>query len=515
MTSMDKSKPQNQFAHHHHPFQVLSTPQGLFPLFSKTSDSYIYEKKFYCDLPKSIIPPKMFHYPFSLENFCKTDLLTMSFDLKKNNEILTDPKLNTSIHQDFINNSLELIAPGTTTVSNTEKTKELRQKLIDIVDRKEEQVTEKKASMKPFYLRTSTYLRSSLNVKAETPYTQSKSKQTQKSQSRIVPQNIKSIIEQSFKDIDTIKVGVNHPYRKGVTAKKVYDVLPMEETPTAEYYQYIFPIDPIQEINVGKNVKTPNKFLIKKDSIDQGQNEILSLYKKEQIKKENEKDDINMAEFYSHEKDYMFNQAKEYELFNRYLIFMDNEKNTAKFASLDNKYTLKKYKKIIQTFNDDNEDEYAQNFLSVKRERDIVVVPKEIDEKGIKARNEWYKSYGFSEDFKPKTIGDVNYEEIEEMKKELKSEEEQEEKPQQQEENEEEEENYFGEEGSDRNSGKEGSDDNLSQHSENKEEVQPEPKQTEEPQKEPSIKDSDDDEDDDDALFSEEEEDKKKIIDDE
>ena len=154
MTSMDKSKPQNQFAHHHHPFQVLSTPQGLFPLFSKTSDSYIYEKKFYCDLPKSIIPPKMFHYPFSLENFCKTDLLTMSFDLKKNNEILTDPKLNTSIHQDFINNSLELIAPGTTTVSNTEKTKELRQKLIDIVDRKEEQVTEKKASMKPFYLRT-------------------------------------------------------------------------------------------------------------------------------------------------------------------------------------------------------------------------------------------------------------------------------------------------------------------------------------------------------------------------
>ena len=193
---------------------------------------------------------------------------------------------------------------------------------------------------------------------------------------------------------------------------------------------------------------------------------------------------------------------------------MDNEKNTAKFASLDNKYTLKKYKKIIQTFNDDNEDEYAQNFLSVKRERDIVVVPKEIDEKGIKARNEWYKSYGFSKDFKPKTIGDVNYEEIEEMKKELKSEEEQEEKPQQQEENEEEE-NYFGEEGSDRNSGKEGSDDNLSQHSENKEEVQPEPKQTEEPQKEPSIKDSDDDEDDDDALFSEEEEDKKKIIDDE
>lgn len=525
MTAMDKSKNPNQYVHHHHPFQVQNTPQGLFPLFSKTSDSYIYEKKFYCDLPKSIVPPKMFHYPFSLENFCKADLLTMSFDLNKNNEILTDPKLNTPINQDFINNSLELLAPGTTAVSNTEKIKELRHKIIDIVDRNEEQVTEKKTSMKPFYLRTSTYLRTSLNVKTETPYTKAKSKPIQKAKEKVVPQNIKAIIEQSFKDIDNITVGVAHPNRKGVTAKKVYDVLPMDETPSGEYYQYIFPIDPIQEINVSKNVKTPNKFLIKKDSGDQSQNEILSLYKKEQIKKENEKDDINIAEFYSHEKDYTFNQAKEYELFNRYLIFMDHEKNTAKFSSLDNKYTLKKYKKIIQTLNDDNEDEYAQNFLSVKRERDVVVVPKEIDEEGIKERNEWYKSYGFNYHFKPKKIEKVNYEEIEEMKREIKSEEEREdneEKPEQKEENEEDEENYFGEEGSDRNSGKEDNDDNLSQNSDNKEEAQPEPvpepKQTEEP-KPPSVKDSDDDEDDDDALFSEDdeakEENKKKIIDDE
>lgn len=83
-------------------FQVKVIPKGIFQLFNK-NDTYIYEKKFSCDLPKNIIPPKSFHYPFSLENYCQSDLLTMDFDLKKNPEILTEFKnkyINTSrFHQ--------------------------------------------------------------------------------------------------------------------------------------------------------------------------------------------------------------------------------------------------------------------------------------------------------------------------------------------------------------------------------------------------------------------------------
>ena len=77
----------------HNQFKVKNIPKGLFQLFKK-NETYIYEKKFSCELPKNIIPPKSFHYPFSLENFCQSDLLTLDSDLKKNIDILTDPKMN-------------------------------------------------------------------------------------------------------------------------------------------------------------------------------------------------------------------------------------------------------------------------------------------------------------------------------------------------------------------------------------------------------------------------------------
>ena len=120
-------------------FQAKYIPKGFFQLFKK-NDTYIYEKKFSCDLPKNIIPPKSFHYPFSLENYCQSDLLTMDFDLKKNPEILTDPKINTLVHQDFINNTLELIFPNLTTISKkrTEEEQKFKKKIIEIIERNDD-----------------------------------------------------------------------------------------------------------------------------------------------------------------------------------------------------------------------------------------------------------------------------------------------------------------------------------------------------------------------------------------
>ena len=121
----EKDQP-NQKTH----FQVKYIPKGFFQLFNK-EDTYIYEKKFSNDLPKNIIPPKSFHYPFSLENYCQSDLLTMDFGLRKNPEILTDSKINTLIHQDFINNTLELIFPNLTTISKkrTEEEQKFKKKM--------------------------------------------------------------------------------------------------------------------------------------------------------------------------------------------------------------------------------------------------------------------------------------------------------------------------------------------------------------------------------------------------
>lgn len=528
----------------HRAFQVQNVPKGIFPLFSKTSDSFIYEKKFYCDLPQSIIPPKSFHYPFSLDNFCKTDLLTMSFDLKKNNEILTDPKLNTPIHQDFINNSLALIAPNTTISPDPKKYEQLKQSIIEIIDKNEDALTEKKSSFKPFYLRTSTYLRTSLNLKNENPFTKTQKKPIQKSQNKISPQNIKGQIEQSFKDIDKIKEGNEHPFKKGVKAKKVYNVLPLDNFPSSEFYQYIFPIDPVQEINISKNVEIPEKFLIRKKETDSSGNEVLTLYKQEKVKKVNsEQNRINEAEFYSHEKDYTYNSAKEYELFNRYLIFMDHKNNTAKFSMLKNKFTLKKYKKAIQNYGDENEEYYANNFLNNKRERDLVVIPQEIRKEGLIERNQWYKSFGFNTEFKPKEINSIDYSEIDEMRKEIeRMEEEQRKKRESQmnnievsvneepEEKSDDDENYFGEEGSDRNSGK-GIDDNNKDNesqigkdneekSENnnknneekdkEQEQEKEERENKEEKNEKKTPEPSEEDDDDDALFSEDDENEEK-----
>ena len=160
-----KNQDSTKYRHH---FEVKNIPKGLFQLFNK-SETYIYEKKFSCELPKNIIPPKSFHYPFSLENFCQSDLLTMDFDLKKNQDILTDPKINTFIHQDFINNSLELIFPNLTTIISKKRTDEeqnFKKKIIEIIERNDEvnQDFNPELSEIPDFLRRQTYLRPSVAV---------------------------------------------------------------------------------------------------------------------------------------------------------------------------------------------------------------------------------------------------------------------------------------------------------------------------------------------------------------
>ena len=104
-TKIDQSK-------QHHPrqkFKVEKLPKDTFKYFINSGDAYIFQKKFSNDLPLDLNNPKIFHYHSSISNLCKPDILTMTFDLTKNVAILTNPKLNTNIHSDFVNNTLELI----------------------------------------------------------------------------------------------------------------------------------------------------------------------------------------------------------------------------------------------------------------------------------------------------------------------------------------------------------------------------------------------------------------------
>ena len=88
---------------------LSSTKLHKFPLFDKRDDNFIYEKKFFNELPKDLVFPKAFSLTPKIENFAKFDMMTMLFGLKKSQDLLTNPRLNTNIHQDFINNSIQLI----------------------------------------------------------------------------------------------------------------------------------------------------------------------------------------------------------------------------------------------------------------------------------------------------------------------------------------------------------------------------------------------------------------------
>ena len=424
----DENKQENQNQIHHHHFQVKNTPKGIFPLFINSSDSYVYERKLYCDLPSNIIPPKIFHYPYSLHNFCKTDLLTMNFDLRKNNEIITDPKLNTCIHQDFINNSLELIFPNLTTINQekTEKEKKLKKEILEIIERKEEMPIEKKNVLleKPYYLRASTFFTPSLTVISENKGNPMAKKPNVEIREKI---DIKEEIKKSFKEIEKIKIGNKHPDKEGVTIKEVYNILPMDIYPNSKFYQYIFPIEPNQEINLSEKIQIPDRFIFRKNESEKEDNYdnyfepdnqiIYSLYKNEKLKEKKETENINQAEYFSHEKDYIVTNSNEYELFNRYLMFLNKKDHTLKLTAIKDKITLKKHKKS-QKENNDDEEGNENYFINQKRERDIIVIPKELEEVEIKKIKKWYKDYGFNNEFNERKINEIDYSEVKEIKQE-------------------------------------------------------------------------------------------------
>jgi len=436
-----KQNNNNENKKQHH-FQVKNTPNGFFDLFNKVSDTYIYEKKFCCDLPQNIIPPKSLHYPLCLENLCKTDLLTMNFDLKNYGEILTDPKLNTLIHEDFINNALEIVFPNLTKFSEkkTEKDVEFKNDILNIIERNDEILEEKPKILleKPYYLRSSTFFRPSLSNFND--YEKKKSNKNINKENKKNEINIVKYIENSFKLIENIKEGFVHPKNNKKVVKKVYDILPMVDYLPFKINQYMFPNDPIKELELNKKIEIPKTFIIKKKNNSNNNNEHnnnfynnneneyeledFSLYKNEKAKDQILDENKNYATYYSHEKDYSLIKSHDYENFNRYLLFKDNKKNTIGVLLTNDKITLKRQNFSKNKNYDGNEDE-NMNFLNQKRERDLIIMPKNLEEETINKIKKYYKNIGMEYKLDIKNIDDIDFSQIEGVKN-IKNEEEEE-----------------------------------------------------------------------------------------
>ena len=423
--------------------QVKVIPKGIFQLFNK-NDTYIYEKKFSCDLPKNIIPPKSFHYPFSLENYCQSDLLTMDFDLKKNPEILTDSKINTLIHQDFINNTLELIFPNLTTISKkrTEEEQKFKKKIIEIIERNEESSQEINPELNviPDFLRRQTYLRPSTAYNLDNKSKlKDKSKNDKKQRTSLV--DLKTRIDQTFIDIDKIKEGMKHPdtKQKGLTAKKVYEVSPMDDMPNIKFVEYLFPTEPSQVINLNEKYLKPEKFLIKMNETNDISGEsTCSFFINNKLKTQEDHKDKDRSEYYSYETDFTSNKINESDLFNRYFFILDKVNKKLKISQLSEKYALRRYKRIME----ENIIDENNKIIGKKRRRNVITVPQSMQKEELDKKKKWISERGYNTHLIERKIESVDHSDVMEIEKEKEIEEEEERKRKienQQEENNEEE----------------------------------------------------------------------------
>ena len=428
-----KNQDPSKYRHH---FQVKYFPKGFFQLFNKTETSYIYDKKFSCELPKNIIPPKSFHYPYSLENFCKSDLLTMDFDLKKNPEILTDPKINTFIHQDFINNSLELIFPNLTTISKkrTDEEQNFKKKIIEIIESNDEvnQEINPFLSEIPDFLRRQTYLRPSTVVNNEKK-TKVKEKAKPEKKQKTTLQDLVKSIEQSFNDIDKIKKDMKHPdaKQKGVTAKNVYEISPMDTMPNIKFIEYLFPSEPSEVPNLDEKYKRPDHFLITNNkSNDINQENTSSLYINNKLKTQEDHIEKDSAEYYTYEREFAASKMNSNDLFNRYFLILDKNKKKLKIAPLYEKYSFRRYKKMTEANlnNEENQAEGNENknndYINKKRKRDIILIPKSMDKEECDEKKNWLKDRGYLTGFSERKINKVEHTDVMEIEREREKEEE-------------------------------------------------------------------------------------------
>ena len=428
-----KNENQEQKKYRHH-FQVKYVPKGLFQLFNK-NETYIYEKKFSCELPKNIVPPKSFHYPFSLENYCQADLLTMDFDLKKNPEILTDPKINTFIHQDFINNSLEIIFPNLTTISKkrTDKEQNFKKKIIEIIESSDEKNQDNSSVLKeiPDFLRRQTYLRPSTVITNEKK-SKTKEKTKPEKKQKTSKEELRNSIEQSFNDIDKIKIGMKNPdsKKKGVTAKNVYEFSPMETMPNMQFIEYLFPSEPSDIPNLDEKYLKPSHFLIiNNKSNDINEEDTCSLYINNKLKTQKENIEKDCSEYYTYEKEFASTKMTQSDLFNKYFLILDKNQKKIKIAPLSNKFSFRRYKKMTEANinNNPNEKEGKDNNkdnLNKKRKRDIIIVPESLEKEEVDEKKKWFKDRGYLTGFSERKIKEIDHTDVIEIEKERQKEEE-------------------------------------------------------------------------------------------
>jgi hypothetical protein len=211
---------------------------------------------------------------------------------------------------------------------------------------------------------------------------------------------------------------------KGVTAKNVYELSVMDSMPNINFVEYLFPSEPSDVPNLNEKYLKPDHFLIKSNLANNTtQENTCSLYINNKLKTQEDHVEKDSAEYYTYEREFAASKMNSNDLFNRYFLILDKTKKKLKISPLSDKFSFRRYKKMLQE--DDNKEENEKNdgMLNKKRKRDVIIIPQNISKKEIEEKNKWLKERGYMAGFSDRKVN-INRDDVDEIEKERKKEEE-------------------------------------------------------------------------------------------
>jgi len=191
--------------------------------------------------------------------------------------------------------------------------------------------------------------------------------------------------------------------------------------PNIKFVEYLFPSEPSNVINLNEKYLKPEKFLIKMNKTNDISDETTcSFFINNKLKTQEDHKEKDMAEYYSYETDFTINKISDSDLFNRYFFILDKVNKKLKISKLSEKYSLRRYKRILE------EDVYDENntkkIIGKKRRRNVITVPQSMQKEEFDKKKKWISERGYNTRLTERKIENVDHTDVMEIEKEKEKE---------------------------------------------------------------------------------------------
>ena len=145
-----------------------------------------------------------------------------------------------------------------------------------------------------------------------------------------------------------------------------------------------------------------------------------SFFINNKLKTQEDHKEKDTAEYYSYETDFTINKISDSDLFNRYFFILDKVNKKLKISKLSDKYSLRRYKRILE------EDIYDENstkkIIGKKRKRNIITVPQSMQKEEFDKKKKWISDRGYNTRLTERKIENVEHTDVMEIEKEKEKE---------------------------------------------------------------------------------------------